>query len=293
MPGYLRGYAHFKKKYETPIVKDKNQLATERLRALVRPFILRRLKRDVLKELPDKIESTLAVTLTQEQRKLYLATLAQTKKDLAAKLAQNDGPQNRIAVLAALTRLRQLCCDPALVYEGYQGGSGKLDACLELVESSHQSGHRMLLFSQFTRMLDLLQGELTKRGIAYFRLDGSTPKQQRQNLVNDFNAGSVPVFLISLKAGGTGLNLTGADVVIHYDPWWNISAQNQATDRTHRIGQTNRVQAFKLIAQDTIEEKILKMQEQKYELAQKIIQEGGNAFDSLSSEELLALLEEG
>ncbi|MDR3053232.1 MAG: DEAD/DEAH box helicase [Coriobacteriales bacterium] len=293
MPGYLRAYTHFKKRYETPIVRDKSLSATERLRALVRPFILRRLKQDVLKELPDKIESTLAVSLTEAQRKLYLATLAQSKKDLARKLAQNDGPQNRIAVLAALTRLRQLCCDPALVYEEYDGGSGKLDACLELIESSHASGHRMLLFSQFTSMLDLLETQLNQRDIAFYRLDGATPKQLRQNLVNDFNAGAVPVFLISLKAGGTGLNLTGADVVIHFDPWWNLSAQNQATDRTHRIGQTKSVQVFKLIAKDTIEEKILKIQEQKYQLAQQIIQEGGNAFDSLSSEELLGLLEEG
>jgi hypothetical protein len=292
MPGYLKGYHHFKKKYETTIVKQHDKGAIERLRSLVRPFILRRLKREVLKELPEKIESVLSVALVDEQRKLYLATLAQTKKELATRLAEHTGGQNQIAILAALTRLRQLCCDPSLVFADYQGGSVKLNACLELIESSRESGHRMLLFSQFTSMLDILERELGRRGISFYRLDGSTPKVQRLNLVNEFNAGDTSVFLISLKAGGTGLNLIGADVVIHYDPWWNLSAQNQATDRTHRIGQQRTVQVLKLIAKDTIEERIQKLQEQKAELAQTIIQEGGNAFESLSGDELMALFED-
>jgi SNF2 family DNA or RNA helicase len=289
MPGYLRNYNQFKKKYEMPVTKNHDELATERLRSLVRPFILRRLKGDVLKELPEKIETVLRVTFEPEQEKLYRATLAQAKKELAAKLAEATGGQGQIAILAALTRMRQICCNPALVYADYKGGSAKSDAAMELIENSIEGGHRMLLFSQFTSMLDLLEDQLDARGIRYLRLDGSTPKIARQSLVTEFNSGDAPLFLISLKAGGTGLNLTGADVVIHYDPWWNLSVQNQATDRAHRIGQEKRVQVFKLIASSTIEERILKLQEQKAELAETVIKEGGNAFESLKADDLLAL----
>jgi SNF2 family DNA or RNA helicase len=292
MPGYLSTYAHFRNKYESPIVKNRDKGATERLRALVRPFILRRLKRDVLKELPEKTESVHRVAMEDAQRKVYIGALAQAKDELAEKLEAAGGiSRGRIMVLAALTRMRQICCDPSLVYDNYRGGSAKLDACLELVESSIESGHRMLLFSQFTSMMELIAAQLDRRGIAYYVLDGSTPKQERQNLVNKFNGGDTPIFLISLKAGGTGLNLTGADVVIHYDPWWNVSAQNQATDRAHRIGQMNKVQVYKLIVKDTIEDKIMEMQERKAALADSIIQEGGNAFDALTGEELLSLFE--
>jgi superfamily II DNA or RNA helicase len=292
MPGYLYNYTHFQRRFEKPIVKNNDEVVTERLRTLVRPFILRRLKSEVLKELPPKIESSLVVEMGEKQRALYLGMMAQTKKELAIKLAESTGQQGRIAVLAALTRLRQLCCDPALVYEEYKDGSAKLDACLELVTNCLNSGHRILLFSQFTSMLDIIESRLRSRLVRFFRLDGSTPKQERMALVTAFNGGEVPVFLISLKAGGTGLNLTGADVVIHFDPWWNLSAQNQATDRTHRIGQTRTVQVFKLIAKDSIEERIQALQERKAALAESIIQQGGNAFDSLTSEELLALFDE-
>ncbi|MDR3305946.1 MAG: DEAD/DEAH box helicase [Clostridiales Family XIII bacterium] len=292
MPGYLYSYHHFRKKFETQIVKYREEKATERLRALVRPFILRRLKKDVLKELPEKTESVLLSPMGEEQRKIYLATLAQVKKELAEKLEEAGEAQGRIVVLAALTRLRQICCDPALLYEDYRGGSVKSDACMELLESMIDSGHRALLFSQFTSMMSLLEKRFAEKGIRYYRLDGSTPKTERQFLVNEFNSDDTSVFLISLRAGGTGLNLTGADVVIHYDPWWNISVQNQATDRAHRIGQVNKVQVYKLIAKDTIEERILKLQDQKASLAESIIQKGGNAFDALSKDELLSLFEE-
>ena len=293
MPDYLRNYSSFKNHYETPIIKKKDPASTERLKALVRPFILRRLKGDVLKELPEKIEKTLTVPLPPEQQKLYLGMLAQVKRELAERLSQVTGGQGRIAVLAALTRMRQVCCDPSLVFEGYTGDSAKRAACLELIASCQESGHRMLLFSQFTSMLDILERDLDSMGIAYYRLDGSTPTVTRQRLVERFNTNDVPIFLISLRAGGTGLNLTGADAVIHYDPWWNLSVQNQATDRTHRIGQRNVVQVFKLIAQGTIEERIQKLQEQKADLANEIILEGDNAFDTLTSDELMALFEEG
>jgi len=292
MPGYLQSYRRFKSNYETPIIRHSDLAKIDRLRTLVRPFILRRLKSDVLRELPDKIEKVLAVPLGEEQQNLYLGTLAQVKRELAERLAEITGPQGRIAALAALTRMRQICCDPSLIFENYQGESAKREACLELIESCVESGNRMLLFSQFTSMLDILQNELDNRGISYLRLDGSTPKTTRQHLVDRFNSDTTSVFLISLRAGGTGLNLTGADVVIHYDPWWNLSVQNQATDRTHRIGQQKIVQVFKLIAQSTVEERIMALQEQKADLANEIILEGGNAFDTLTSEELMALFED-
>lgn len=291
MPGYLHAYKRFKQDFETPIVRAKDETTAERLRALVRPFILRRLKGDVLKELPEKIEQVHIAEMEGEQRKVYLATLAQSKKELATKLADAGSGQSRILVLAALTRLRQICCDPSLVYDEYKGDSAKLQLCFELIRASIDGGHRVVLFSQFTSMLAIIKDRLKEEGIGYHLLQGSTPKVERLRLVEQFNTGDVPIFLISLKAGGTGLNLTGADVVIHYDPWWNLSAQNQATDRTHRIGQTKHVQVFKLIAKDSVEEKILKLQEAKAELADKIIQKGDSVFDTLSSDELISLLE--
>ncbi|MDR1816292.1 MAG: SNF2 helicase associated domain-containing protein [Clostridiales Family XIII bacterium] len=291
MPGYLWNYNRFRKKYETPIAKFSDERTAGRLRELVRPFILRRLKSAVLRELPEKIETVYTTVMGGAQRKLYLANLARAKKDLAKKLKDAGAQQGRMMVLAALTRMRQICCDPALVYEDYDGGSAKLEACLELLDTVIEAGHRCLLFSQFTSMLDIVGGRLEEAGIPYFRLDGATPKQERFSLMNAFNEGGAPVFLISLRAGGTGLNLTGADIVVHYDPWWNLSVQNQATDRAHRIGQENRVQVFKLIAKDTIEERILEMQERKARLAEQVIREGGDALTVMTDEELLSLFD--
>ncbi|MCL1895755.1 MAG: SNF2 family helicase, partial [Clostridiales bacterium] len=291
MPGYLFRYRHFQRVFETPIVKRTDEKAENRLKEMVRPFIMRRLKKDVLKELPEKIETVLKSEMESEQHKLYLANMARTKKELSEKLAAAGGPKAKFEILAALMRMRRICCDPALIYENYSGGSTKLDACMELVESCIASGHRILLFSQFTSMLDRIEARLWDAKIDWYRLDGSTPTAERHSMMNNFNSGDVPVFLISLRAGGTGLNLAGADIVIHYDPWWNISVQNQATDRAHRIGQTNRVQVFKLITKDTIEERIMEMQERKADLADRIIREGGNAFESLTEEELMKLFE--
>jgi SNF2 family DNA or RNA helicase len=192
-------------------------------------------------------------------------------------------------ILAALTRIRQICCDPSLVFDGCDAGSAKLDACMELVANCIEGGHRILLFSQFTSMIAIIEQRLQRARIPHHILTGATPKQERMRLVNSFNAAAVPIFLISLKAGGTGLNLTGADIVIHYDPWWNVSAQNQATDRAHRIGQTNVVQVFKLIAKDTVEERILEMQSRKAALADAVIKEGGGELAALTDEERMAL----
>ena len=194
-------------------------------------------------------------------------------------------------ILSELLRLRQICCDPGLCYEDYKGSSAKLETCMELILSGAAANHKLLVFSQFASMLDILGERLTKEGIAYYKLTGQTGKEERLRLVNAFNQDEVPVFLISLKAGGTGLNLTAADVVIHYDPWWNLAAQNQATDRAHRIGQKKRVSVFRLIARDTIEEGVLKLQEQNRELNEQVVEEA-SSFASMSRTELIRLLEE-
>lgn len=289
MPGYLYNYNYFKATYEIPIVKENDLIALKELKRMVEPFILRRVKKDVLKELPEKVENTLLVDLDEEARKLYMANVALIRQDLSTAFEHNGVAKSRIMVLSMLTRLRQLCCDPRLLYENFKGTSAKLNACMELIESSMESGKKVLLFSQFTSLLALIEEELTNRGIPYYLLKGSTPKGQRQHLVNAFNTNDIPVFLISLKAGGTGLNLTSAEVVIHFDPWWNISAQNQATDRAYRIGQHNNVQVFKLIARDTIEEKIMSLQDQKKDLGDSIISQSDGIITSMSQDDIMNL----
>ena len=234
MPGFLYSSAEFVRKFESPIAKNKDAEATERPKKMVSPFILRRRKEGVLKDLPDKLEEVRYARFEGEQQKLYDAQVVHMREMIAT---TTDSPTDKIKILSEMTRLRQICCDPGLVFEDYKGGSTKRDGCLQLIQSAMDGGHRMLVFSQFTSMLVLLEEDLNRNGIKYYKITGSTPKDQRITLVHQFNEGDVPVFLVSLKAGGTGLNLVGADVVIHYDPWWNIAATNQATDRAHRIGQ--------------------------------------------------------
>lgn len=297
MPQYLFQYAQFRAQFEIPAMKEEDSGALERLRRMVSPFLLRRLKKDVLRELPPKTETIRKVPLSGEQHTLYQANLSLARSQLEEELRLSGAvegdllPKGRMRILALLTRLRQLCCDPALCYEDYAGPSAKLDSCMELVAESVEGGHKVLLFSQFTSMLTRIEQKLSEMGLEYFLLRGSTSKEKRAELVARFNRDDTPVFLVSLKAGGTGLNLTGADVVIHYDPWWNLAAQNQATDRAHRIGQKNPVQVYKLIAQNTIEEKILALQQRKRGLSDAVVEQGGegNLF-SLSREELLELM---
>ena len=286
MPGYLLAYRKFRERFEAPIVQDGDEDARKNLRMLVAPFILRRMKKDVLTDLPEKVESMLESEMTPEQRRLYLAHAASLAGELDA---EGVTAQKRMAILAGLTRLRQLCCEPALCLNGYTGGSGKLEQCVELVKDAVQAGHHILLFSQFTTMLDILRERLEGEGVTTFTLKGDTDKTERMQLVERFNAGEADVFLISLKAGGTGLNLTGADVVIHYDPWWNTAAQNQATGRAHRIGQTRGVQVLRLIASGTIEERIIRLQEEKQALSDGILA-GDMAAAPLDERTLRALL---
>lgn len=286
MPGYLPPYKSFCSRFEKPIVQEEDQTALRRLNQLTGPFILRRMKSDVLKELPPKTENVYRIELEEEQRKLYLAAVVDAREKLQA-----AKPEDRMAVFAVLMRLREICCDPRLIADNWEGGSAKLDACAELVSSAVEGGHRILLFSQFTSMLELLAKRLDAEGISHFTLQGSTPKPVRAELVRRFNGGEVSVFLISLRAGGTGLNLTAADIVIHYDPWWNVAAQNQATDRAYRIGQQNPVQVYKLIAQGTIEEKIVELQQAKQSLADTVTGTADGAILSMRPDELLQLLE--
>ena len=291
MPGYLYSYEKFRREIETPVVQNGDADALARVQKMIAPFVLRRLKKDVLKDLPDKIERGMVARMEKEQKELYEAHV-QRLKILLDKQTPAEFDRSKIQILAELTKLRQLCCDPSLLYEGYKGGSAKLDLCMELVQNAVEGGHKILLFSQFTSMLDIIAGALEEKGIRYYMLTGATPKTERMRLVNTFNAESsaVPVFCISLKAGGTGLNLTAADIVIHYDPWWNTAAQNQATDRTHRIGQKNVVNVYKLIAQDTIEDNIVKLQERKQELADQVLGGSDVAAPTFNKEELLELL---
>ena len=288
MPGFLYSSQEFITRFETPIARDKDEQMTARLKKMVGPFILRRLKTDVLKDLPAKLEEVRYARLDDEQQQLYDGQVVHMKQ-LIASTTSTSG-EDRIRILAELTRIRQICCDPSLLFEDYHGASAKREACIELVQSAIDGGHRMLIFSQFTSMLSLLEEDLQRENIPYFKIIGATPKDKRIRMVHEFNEGTVPVFLISLKSGGTGLNLTGADVVIHYDPWWNLAAQNQATDRAHRIGQTRQVTVYKLIARNTIEEKILELQNAKQDLADAILEGRSESLMSLSNEELLALL---
>ena len=287
MPGYLPPYKTFCARFEKPIVQENDKEALRRLNQLTGPFILRRMKSEVLKELPPKTENLHRIELDTEQRKLYLAAVVDAREKLRA-----AKPEDKMAVFAVLMRLREICCDPRLVADNWEGGSAKLDACMELVTAAVEGGHRILLFSQFTSMLELLAKRLDEAGVSHFTLQGSTPKPVRAELVRRFNSGEADVFLISLRAGGTGLNLTAADIVIHYDPWWNVAAQNQATDRAYRIGQRNPVQVYKLIAQDTIEEKIVELQQAKQDLAETVTGSADGAILSMKPEELLQLLQE-
>lgn len=281
LPGYLGTQKDFLKKYE-------NDSGLPGLRKKIKPFVLRRMKKDVLSELPEKIENTLFADFEDEQKQIYSAFLKAARREVDAITASGEGT---IRILSLLTRLRQICCHPALINPDYKKDSGKLALLNDLVLSAIGSGHRILIFSQFTSMLAIIKKKLDSEKIDSFYLDGSTPTDMRVDMARRFNGGEKEVFLISLKAGGTGLNLTGADMVIHYDPWWNPAVMDQASDRAYRIGQKRAVQVIKLAAHNSIEEQILKLAEKKRGLADGVIKENKSLLSSLSREELLKLFE--
>jgi len=289
LPGYLRTHKHFINHYETPIIKNGDQLAHQELSRHINPFILRRMKKTVLKELPEKIESKMTNEMTAEQAKLYGAWVLTARTAFETEIKTQGFAKSQIKILALLTRLRQLCCHPALFIENYHGGSGKLEMLKEILKDALDGGHRILLFSQFTGMLNLIKEELTASQISYYYLDGSTKAEERIRLVHAFNSGKQNVFLISLKAGGTGLNLTGADMVIHYDPWWNPAVEDQATDRAYRIGQKNSVHVYKLITKNTIEEKIYTLQQKKKEMIDTLIHPGETFLTKMNENEIREL----
>jgi len=270
-------------------LKEYSNLTREKIARRIRPFLLRRLKEDVLAELPEKIESIESVELLPEQKKLYAAYLAKLKHDTLKHLDKETIRKNRIKILAGLTRLRQICCHPALFVDGYKGKSAKFERLQQLLEEAKQAERRVLIFSQFTKMLGMIGRELAEEGIPFFYLDGQTPSDERVELCNRFNQGECDVFLISLKAGGTGLNLTGADTVILYDLWWNPAVEAQAADRAHRIGQEQTVQVIKLVTSGSIEEKMNELQEKKKDLMGKIINPQEHGESLLTEEDIREL----
>ncbi|HEY4414178.1 MAG TPA: SNF2-related protein [Verrucomicrobiae bacterium] len=292
MPGYLGSAKDFRERYELPIAKEKNKEAQARLARRLKPFLLRRLKKEVAADLPAKLEQVSFCELTSEQRGVYQQVIEASRKEVLEATGEQGLAKSRIVVLTALLRLRQICCDLRLLQLADTkpaGASGKLELFGELLEEVIDGGHRALVFSQFTGMLALLKEKLTAEKIEFCYLDGSTTN--RAAVVEKFQTNTtIPIFLISLKAGGVGLNLTGADTVIHFDPWWNPAAEDQATDRAHRIGQTKVVTSYKLITRDTVEEKILALQNRKREIIQATIGGEEEFAAALSWDEIQELL---
>ena len=278
MPKYLDGITSFKSNCQQ---EEYINLISKK----ISPFILRRTKKEVLKDLPAKSERIISYEMSPEQRKLYDAICLKAKNEL-------DETGKAFNVLHLLTRLRQICVSPSLFVETYKGTSGKIDGLLSLITEYIGSGHRILLFSQFVQALDLIENELQKINIEYFKLTGATTAEKRVQYMNEFNANDrVKIFLISLKAGGTGLNLIGADTIIHLDPWWNVASENQASDRAYRIGQTRNVEVIKLILENSIEERVIELQQIKKDLIDKVISDDDSSITNLSKEDIEFLLQ--
>ena len=282
LPGYLPGYNTFLRKYQD------GENAADLLKR-IKPFLIRRLKQDVLEELPDKMETTLTARMTPEQERIYRAALERLRPQINKLLEEKGAGRGRIEVLSAITELREICCHPSLVMSDYKGGSGKEDMLLELLPEMIRNGRRVLIFSQFTSMLRLLRGRIEENGYNTLYLDGDTPAGERLNLTERFNQGEGEIFLISLKAGGSGLNLTGADMVILYDPWWNPAAEEQATDRAHRIGQQKKVTVIRLVTGETIEEQVVELGARKKALFERLIMPGETVLSAMSEQEIRAL----
>ncbi|MGM8204548.1 DEAD/DEAH box helicase [Clostridium perfringens] len=289
MPGYLFTKDRFRERF----ILDESNLSE--LKSLITPFILRRLKEDVLSELPEKLEKKYLVEMKGKQKQLYSFYVKAIKNQLNENKSSEKSGRDKINLFAYLTKLREICLDPSLVVPDYTGGSSKLTVVKEIVKDASESGKKILLFSQFTSVLKKIEDDFKKEDISYLYLDGGTSAKDRVERVKKFNEDSnIKVFLISLKAGGVGLNLTSASVVIHFDPWWNPAVEDQATDRAHRFGQENKVEVIKLVAKDTIEEKIVLMQEDKRELIQSLMDGktmDGKGLKRLTEEEISKLFE--
>ena len=292
MPGYLYKYKKFKELYETPIIKEQNEDVMNKLKKQIEPFVLRRSKGEVLTELPDKTVTILNNEMSEEQYNIYMSYMAQARKEIMSQIDINGFEKSQIKILSLLMRLRQICCHPKLFLGEYEGESSKLNQCIEIIQDAVLGGHKILLFSSYTSMFEIIEEKLKNIGVKYLKLTGQTKVGERIELVDKFNTDeNIKVFLISLKAGGTGLNLTGADMVIHYDPWWNLSAENQATDRTYRIGQKRNVQVYKLITKNSIEEKIYELQQKKAKLIDNMLSTDATFINKLSKDDILALFE--
>ena len=285
MPGYLGTARSFGDRFLN--VSDDAEIS-EALRNIIRPFVLRRLKKDVLSELPEKIETTMTAELSREQKAIYQAYVEKVRNEAIDVLSSGGG---KMSILTGILRLRQICCHPELFVSGQKLASGKLELLKDVVKTALAGGHRILIFSQFRKMLDIIENELAQQGISVFTITGDVPIQERVDICERFNCGEKNVILVSLKAGGTGINLTGADTVIHYDPWWNPAVTDQATDRAYRIGQTRAVQVIKLASHGTIEEKILRLESKKRALADDIIKVNSKTIGNLTDREIMSLFD--
>ena len=283
-PDLLGSWDHFRKTYITPIEKNQDPEKLQSLRRLIRPFILRRTKQNVLADLPRRSDVMMKVVLGEAQRARY----EQERKRILNQMDETD-ENLRFKLLAAITRLRQLACHPVLCEERYKGESAKMRAFTELAEELVNESHKVLVFSQFTSFLSVLSRELNRVHIDHVMMTGDTPVKHRKTIIDRFQTGDIPVFLVSLRAGGTGLNLTSANYVIHMDPWWNPAVEEQATDRAHRIGQTQAVTVYRLVATDTIEEAILDIHERKRDLVHGLL-EGKDQIGKLSIQDLISLI---
>ena len=293
MPGFLANKTKFSEKYKIgEDFDDDTNMTLSKLRSQVKPFILRRKKNEVLKDLPDKLENNIYIDLSDEEKKIYAALVKETKEEME-ELVSAGFSKNKMQILTLLTRLRQVCIDPKIIFDNYNKTSSKIEHLIDVVKEAVSNGHKILLFTSFRTALNIVKDNLTKEGITSYVIDGSVSSKKRQELVDKFNTDDTNIFLIMLKSGGTGLNLTSADIVIHLDLWWNPQAENQATDRAHRIGQKNTVEVIKLITKGTIEEKILDLQAKKKILSDKLIENDGDeykSFQNLSVDDIRELL---
>jgi SNF2 family DNA or RNA helicase len=290
-PGLVGSLSSFNERFVTPIEKGKDIHKMSQLKAIIKPFVLRRTKDQVAKDLPPKVEQVKYCNMTEQQAEEYEKVKSYYRNEILKSISEIGLPKSQLVLLQGLIKLRQIANHPKLILPEYEGQAGKFDEIIAMSETAMQEGHKVLLFSQFVKQLDLFRAQFDKNGWKYCYLDGSTPNEMRQKQVDIFQKDdSILFFLISLKAGGVGLNLTAADYVFISDPWWNPAVEQQAVDRTHRIGQTKSVFNYKFITKDTVEEKILALQQSKKELANNIITTEESFVKSFNIDEILDIL---